>query len=79
MDQVLTLIKSGQPVAVPIKLLGRDREILESHELLSSPFPLYGFFRPMHEYFYGLLGVHEFFYIKFSLARIFFCTSPASH
>ena len=45
------------------------------------------FFRPQHEYFLGLIGVvgflasdarmHEFFFIKFSLARIFFGTSPA--
>ena len=30
------------------------------------------FFRPWHEYFLGLIGVHEFFFISFSLARIFF-------
>ena len=34
------------------------------------------FFRPLHEYFLGLIGVQEFFLIKFSRARIFFCTSP---
>ena len=44
------------------------------------------FFRPQHEYFLGLIGVvgflasdarmHEFFFIKFSLARIFFVLRP---
>ena len=30
------------------------------------------FFSPLHEYFLGLIGVQEFFLMKFSLARIFF-------
>ena len=29
-------------------------------------------FRPQNEYFLGLIGVQEFFFIKFSFARIFF-------
>ena len=36
------------------------------------------FFRPWHEYFLGLFGVHEvfFFSLNFSLREYFFCTSP---
>ena len=34
--------------------------------------PCMNFFRPLHEYFLALIGVQEFFLIKFSLARIFF-------
>ena len=39
--------------------------------------PVRIFFRPLHEYFLGLIGVQEFFFIKFSLARIcFFVLRP---
>ena len=34
------------------------------------------FFRPLHEYFLGLIGVQEFFFIKCSLARFFFVLRP---
>ena len=34
------------------------------------------FFRPKHEYFLGLIGVHEFFSFNFPLREYFFCTSP---
>ena len=27
------------------------------------------FFRPLHEYFFGLIGVHQFIFISFSVAR----------
>ena len=33
-------------------------------------------FRPLHEYFLGLIGVHEFFSFNFPLREYFFCTSP---
>ena len=36
------------------------------------------FFRPLHEYFLGLIGVQEFFFhLIFPCANFFFCTSPA--
>ena len=38
------------------------------------------FFRPLHEYFLGLIGVQEFFLIKISLARsFFFVLRPPPH
>ena len=40
--------------------------------------PCMNFFRPLHEYFFGLIGVHQFFFISFSVARIFFCSPPAT-
>ena len=36
------------------------------------------FFRPQHEYFLGIIGVHEFFHLIFPCANVFFCTSPES-
>ena len=32
------------------------------------------FFKPYHEYFLGLIGVHEFFSFTFPLPDIFLCT-----
>ena len=32
------------------------------------------FFRPWHEYFLGLIGLHEFFSFNFPLREYFFCT-----
>ena len=52
---------------------GWGRGIFEPQEFFSLSNSLYEFFfRPLHEYFLGLIGVQEFFLIKFSLARIFF-------
>ena len=34
------------------------------------------FFKPWHEYFLGLISVHEFFSFNFPLGEYFFCTSP---
>ena len=34
------------------------------------------FFRPLHEYFLGLIGVHEFFHLIFPDANIFFVLPP---
>ena len=40
--------------------------------LLYIKFLVWIFFRSLHKYFLGLIGVQEIFLIKFSLARIFF-------
>ena len=48
----------------------------------SLTFPRINFFRPVHEYFLGLLGVHLFFFIRFSFPRIFFwyfTPTPSPH
>ena len=34
--------------------------------------PCMNFFRPYHEYFLGLIGVHEFFPFNFPLREYFF-------
>ena len=34
------------------------------------------FFRPQHEYFLGLIGVHEFFHLIFPCANTFFVLRP---
>ena len=39
--------------------------------------PCMNFFRPQHEYFLGLIGVHEFFSFNFPLSAYFFGTSPS--
>ena len=39
---------------------------------------LYEFFRPQHEYFLGLIGVHEFFHLIFPCANIFFVLPSAN-
>ena len=36
------------------------------------------FFRPVHEYFSGLLNVHELFFMSFSLGRLFFFFNSAA-
>ena len=40
------------------------------------PFPLYEYFRSVHEYFLGLLGVHDFFKLNFLLREYFFVLHP---
>ena len=40
-------------------------------------FLVWFFFKPQHEYFLGLIGVHEFFQLIFPCANIFFCNGPS--
>ena len=43
-------------------------------------FRVWIFFRPQHEYFLGLIGVHEFFFhLIFPCANIFFVLRPSPH
>ena len=66
------------------KLWGRGGGVLAEGEFSSRKnfffvikFLVFLFFRPTHEYFLGLIGVHEFFSFNFRLREYFFCTSPA--
>ena len=44
--------------------------------IFSLAFLLYDFFRPVHEYFLGLLGMHEFFSFNFPLQEFFLVIRP---
>ena len=60
------------------KLWGGGRRISELQEFFFVvKFLVWIFFRPKHEYFLGLIGMHEFFSFNFPLCEYFFCTSPA--
>ena len=53
---------------------------LSSRNFLSFSNSLYEFFRPQHEYFLGLIGVHDFFFsFNFPLRKYFYCTLPPPH
>ena len=57
---------------------GGGRGIFELQEFFFViKFLVWIFFRPLHEYFLGLIGVQEFFSFNFPLREFFFCTSPA--
>ena len=51
-------------------------EFLSSRNFCPFQIPCMNFFRPWHEYFLGLIGVHDFFFhLIFPCANFFFYTS----
>ena len=55
---------------------GRGGGIFEPQEFFFViEFLVWIFFRPYHECFLGLIGMHEFFSFNFPLREYFFCTS----
>ena len=60
------------------KVMGGGAEFSSRRNFFSLSNSLYEFFfRPLHEYFLGLIGVQEFFSFNFPLREFFFWTSPA--
>ena len=59
------------------KLWGGEGNFRAAGIFFRYQIPCMNFFRPYHEYFLGLIGVHEFFLFNFPLREYFFCTSPA--
>ena len=58
------------------KVMGGGGGIFEPQEFsFVIKFLVWIFFRPYHECFLGLIGMHEFFSFNFPLREYFFCTS----
>ena len=60
----------------PLEKLWGGGEFSSRMNFFRYQIPCMNFFRPLHEYFLGLIGMQEFFQIKFSLARIFLVLPP---
>ena len=59
--------------------VGGDGNFRAAGTFFRYQIPCMNFFRPLYEYFLGLVGVQEFFSFNFPLREFFFCTSPAPH
>ena len=61
----------------PLEKLWGGRGIFEPQEFFFRyQIPCINFFRPLHEYFLGLIGVQEFFKLNFPLREFFFVLRP---